>query len=303
MKKETKTKKELLAEIADLKTRLEEAEMKAQNANGNRIGRERAEEAMRKAEDGQRIAENGQRIAENGQRKAENGQRKAESSLKQSENQVKNLTSNLLLAEERERKRIANDLHDSLGQSLNAISTTVRNALQQVGDKVKTGCESLEAIMPVIEQSIQEVRRIGTNLRPSILDDLGLLSAIGWFKREYQTTYPSIRIEEQIEILETEVAYHLKAVIYRILQEAMNNIAKYSKASLVHLSLKKKDDRVELTIEDNGVGFDLESVKKGLGLGSMRERAEFSGGSFEIESTKGKGTIIRASWPLLADSH
>ncbi len=289
MEKDAKSKQELLAEIADLKTRLEEAEMRAQKTNENRIGHERAEEAMR--------------IAEDGRRKAENGQRKAEGSLKESESKVENLTSNLLLAEERERKRIANDLHDSLGQSLNAISTTVRNALQQVEDKVKTGYGALEAILPIIEQSIQEVRRIGMNLRPSILDDLGLSSAIRWFTREYQTTYPSIRIEEQIEIPETEVAYHLKAVIYRILQEAMNNIAKHSKASLIRLSLKKKDDRVELTIEDNGVGFDLESIKKGLGLGSMKERAEFSGGTFEMDSLLGKGTIIRASWPLLVDTH
>jgi signal transduction histidine kinase len=79
----------------------------------------------------------------------------------------------------------------------------------------------------------------------------------------------------------------------------MNNIAKHSKAALVSLSLRrKKDGRIELVIEDNGTGFDVESIKKGLGLGSMRERAEFSGGSFDIESVKGKGTVIRASWPV-----
>ena len=157
--------------------------------------------------------------------------------------------------------------------------------------------------MPIIEQSIEEVRRIGMNLRPPILDDLGLLPTIGWFIREYEMTYPSIRVEKQTEIRETQVPDHLKAVIYRILQESMNNIAKHSKATLVSLSLKRKDDRIELAIEDNGIGFDLETIKKGLGLGSMRERAEFSGGLFDIESVGGKGTIIRASWPLLVDSH
>jgi signal transduction histidine kinase len=262
--------------------------VREQKATNNRIGREVAEEALKKAE--------------NGLRTAGEGQKKAENALKQSESQVTNLTSKLLMAEERERKRIANDLHDSLGQSLNAISTSVKNALQQVGDKVKTGYESLEAIMPIIERSIEEVRRIGMNLRPSILDDLGLLPAFGWLIREYQTTYPGIRVKEQIEIQETEVAHHLKAVIFRISQEALNNIAKHSKASLVNLSLKKKVDKVELKIEDNGIGFDLESIKKGLGLGSMRERAEFSGGSFDIESVNGKGTVIRASWPLMLGS-
>jgi signal transduction histidine kinase len=271
MEKDPKTKKELLAENADLRRRLEVLEGLSQKANNNRIGREHAEEALKKAEN----------------------------ALKESESQVTNLTSQLLLAEEKERKRIARELHDGLGQSLSAIAFSVRCTLERVGDKVKTGFESLEAIMPIIQQSMEEVRRIGMNLRPALLDDLGLLPTIGWFVREYQNTYPSIRVEKQTEIEETQVADPLKAVIYRILQEAMNNIAKHSKANLVSISLmRNKDDRIELVIEDNGIGFDMESIKKGLGLGSMRERAELSGGSFDIESVKRKGTVIRASWPI-----
>ena len=278
MKKDAKTKKELLAENAALRRRLEVLERLSQKANNNRVGREHAEEALKKAE---------------------NGRKKTENALKESESQVTNLTSQLLLAEENERKRIANELHDSLGQSLSTIAFKVRATLEKVGDKVKTGFESLEAIMPIIQQSIEEVRRIGMNLRPAILDDLGLLPTIGWFIRGYQTTYPSICVEKQTEIEETQVADPLKAVIYRILQEAMNNIAKHSKANLVSISLmRKKDDRIELVIEDNGIGFDMGSIKKGLGLGSMRERAELSIGSFDIESLRGKGTVIRASWPI-----
>ena len=278
MKKDTKTKEELLAEIADLWRRLEVLEGLSQKSNDNRIGREHAEEALKKAE---------------------NGQKKAENSLRESESQVTNRTSQLLLAEENERKRIARELHDGLGQSLGAIAFNVRTTLQKVGDKVKTGFESLEAIMPIIQQSMEEVKRIGMNLRPALLDDLGLLPTIGWLVREYQKTYPHIRVEKQTEIEETQVPEPLKAVIYRILQEAMNNIAKHSKANLVSISLmRKKDDRIELVIEDNGIGFDMESIKKGLGLGSMRERAELSGGSFDNESVKGRGTVIRASWAI-----
>jgi signal transduction histidine kinase len=250
----------------------------SQKANNNRIGREHAEEAMKRAE---------------------NGQKKAEDVLRESESQVTNLTSQLLLAEENERKRIARELHDGLGQSLSAISFTVRTTLERVGDKVKVGFESLEAIMPIIHQSMEEVRRIGMNLRPALLDDLGLLPTIGWFVREYQNTYPSIRVEKQTEIEETQVPDPLKAVIYRIVQEAMTNIAKHSKANHVSIFLMRKmDGRIELVIEDNGIGFDMESIKKELGLGSMRERAELSGGSFDIESVKGKGTVIRGSWPI-----
>ena len=278
MKKDTKTKEELLAENADLRRRLEVLEGLSQKANNNRVGREHAEEAMKKAE---------------------NGQKKAENALKESESQVTNLTSQLLLAEEKERKRIARELHDGLGQSLSAIAFNVRSTLERVGDKVKTGFESLEAIMQIIQQSLDEVRRIGMNLRPALLDDLGLLPTLGWFVREYQNTDPSIRVEKKTEIEETQVPDPLKAVIYRILQEAMNNTAKHSKANLVSISLMKtKDGRMELVIEDNGIGFHMESIKKGLGLGSMRKRAELSGGSFDIESVKGKGTVIRASWPI-----
>jgi len=276
MEKKIKTKKELLAEIADLRRRLEVSEQSSQEANNNRTGRERAEEALRKAEDGQKIAED---------------------ALKESELRVTSLTSQLLLAEENERKRIARELHDGLGQSLGAIAFNVRSTLEKVGDKVKTGLESLEAIMPIIQQSMEEVRRIGMNLRPSLLDDLGLLPTIEWLIREYQRTYPSIHVEKHIEIKETQVPDPHKAVIYRIPQEALNNIAKHSKASLVSVSLlRKKDGRVDLVIEDNGIGFDMKNIRKGLGLGSMRERAELSGGSFDIESVKGTGTNIFASW-------
>jgi len=97
----------------------------------------------------------------------------------------------------------------------------------------------------------------------------------------------------------------LKTVIYRVLQEALNNVAKHSKADLVRLSLRKTEETVELAIEDNGVSFDVreaftvESARRGLGLSSMKERTELSGGSFGIESVKGAGTIVRALWPVL----
>ncbi len=276
--KKGKTKKELIVEIGDLHRRLEVSEEVSKEANSNRLGRERAEEA---------------------QKKAESGQKKAEDALKESESQVTNLTSQLLLAEEKERKRIAHELHDGLGQSLSAIAFNVRMTLEKVGDKVKTGFESLEAIMPIIKQSMDEVRRIGMNLRPALLDDLGLLPTIDWLIKEYHKIHSSIHVEKHIEIEETQVPDPLKAVIYRVLQEAMNNIAKHSKADLVNISLmEKKDNRIELVIEDNGIGFDMESIKKGLGLGSMRERAELSGGTLDIESVAGKGTKILASWRI-----
>ena len=155
----------------------------------------------------------------------------------------------------------------------------------------------------MIREGMEEARRIQMDLRPSVLDDLGILAALSWLCRNFEATYSHIHIEKQTHIQEEEVPLPLKTPIYRISQEALNNIAKHSKADLARLSLKKIEDKIELKIEDNGTGFDLEKIlsqdrdKRGLGLNSMRERTELSGGTFDVESTKGKGATIRASWP------
>jgi signal transduction histidine kinase len=136
------------------------------------------------------------------------------------------------------------------------------------------------------------------DLRPSILDDLGILPALNWFCREYEKTYSQISVQKEMGISEDEVPDSLKTAIFRISQEALNNVAKHSEASLVDLSLQKVGERVELTIQDNGNGFEPAKIAKGFGLSTMRERAELSGGTFAVHSTAGKGTILQASWPL-----
>jgi len=214
------------------------------------------------------------------------------------------LSSRLLSAHEEERKRIAGEIHDVLGSCLGAIKFKVEGVVQQVGEKdPETLTESLKIIIPIIQESIEECRRLQMDLRPSMLDDLGLLPALSWFCRRFQTIYSGIRIEQENGIEEAEIPDALKIVIYRVTQEGMNNIAKHSKADRVRLSLRKSDGRIELMLQDNGRGFDLEravseNTRKGLGLTSMKERVELSGGLFAIESTEGKGTTLRASWPI-----
>jgi PAS domain S-box-containing protein len=228
-----------------------------------------------------------------------------EEEIRESENRLRHLSSQLLTVQENERRRISREIHDSLGQSLSAIKFRVESILQELrGKRQKTITKSLENIIPIVQQSIEEARRIQMDLRPSILDDLGILSTISWFCREFQMTYKGIGIEAQVDIKEDEVPDSLKTVIYRIMQEALNNIAKHSGAELVRLCLTRTDNEIELEIQDNGMGFDIEEnlsmekSRRGLGLTSMRERAELSGGSFTIESIKGKGTKIRANWPI-----
>lgn len=221
-----------------------------------------------------------------------------EEALHESESRLRLLSSQLLTAQENERKQIARDLHDGVGQMLSAIKFKIEDIIQQQGEKKEgIGEKDFGYLVPMIRESIEEVRRIQMDLRPSVLDDLGIIATISWFIREFEKVYSFISIQKEIQMEEKEVPVPLKIVIYRILQEALNNIAKHSKANRAIIALAERDGRIELTIEDNGTGFGPEHQTKGLGLTSMRERAELSGGIFEVESTIGKGTTLKAKWP------
>ncbi|MBW2412022.1 MAG: PAS domain S-box protein, partial [Deltaproteobacteria bacterium] len=229
--------------------------------------------------------------------------RVAEDALRKSDKELRILSNQLLSAEEKERKRMACELHDGIGQSLSAIKFSVENTLRELSDRPDlSDLAGLEAVIPITQKTIEEVRRIVKDLRPSILDDLGILATIAWFCREFQTVYSNIQIETQIDITENDIPLPLKTNIYRVLQEALNNVAKHSEADQVELSLGKKSDRISLAVMDNGRGFDLENTislkpsQRGFGLASMRERAQLSGGRFDILSEIGKGTTIRVVW-------
>ena len=217
--------------------------------------------------------------------------------LRESKKRVRFVAAQCLTAQEAERKRIAEELHESIGASLTAVKFSIEKTIWQMEQgAVTTG--SLKDLVPIVGQAIVEVRRIGADLHPFVVDDLGIVATLNWFCREWQKTYSHICVEKQVEISEGEVPDFLKAVIYRISREALNNIAKHSKACQVVFSLRKGRRRIELTIRDNGHGVDLDHVRRGSGLSTMREQAEYSGGSFDIESAVGKGTTIRVSWPI-----
>ena len=154
----------------------------------------------------------------------------------------------------------------------------------------------------VIRMAIDEVRRIVMDLRPSILDDHGIIATINWLCDQFQTLHSEASLERQIDIEEDEIPEHLKITIFRIAQEAFHNISKYSGAQRVKVSLIKVQNTITLSIEDNGTGFDLQSIyiskkyRTGFGLMSMRERTELSGGSFAINSEIGKGTKVQSTW-------
>ncbi len=222
--------------------------------------------------------------------------KRTEAQLNESEKQLRFFASQCLTVQETERKRIAGELHDSIAASLGAIKFSLEKTVGQMEEGRATS-HSLNSIIPMVGQTIEEVRRIMADLRPAMLDDLGIVTTLRWFCREFQKTYSHIRVDSEIGISEGDVPDPLKTPIYRISQEAMNNIAKHSKATRVTLSFQKGEHGIDLTIRDNGQGFDPESIRRGLGLSTMRERAELSGGSYQIESIQEEGTLVRASWP------
>ena len=218
------------------------------------------------------------------------------------EGKIKDFNNRLLLAYEQERKRISHELHDSLAANLAAVKMGLERKLNSMKEGSSSREIKIEDSISNLQRNIEELRRIMNNLHPSVLDDLGLFPAISWFCREFRSVYSGIRVEEKIAIQESEVPKFLNIVIFRILQEALNNTAKHSKANLIRVFLAKEDGSIQLVIEDNGQGFDLaeiDSVKgtRGLGLGSMKERVDLSGGVFDIVSHPGEGTTIQARWP------
>ncbi len=218
---------------------------------------------------------------------------------------LRRVSSRLLNAHEEERRRIALELHDGIGQALGAIKFSLESAVQQMHDGTQSSpTELLEPVVAMLGEAVEEVRRLQRNLRPSVLDDLGILATLSWFSREFESVYPGIAIERKIHIDEEAVPESIKIVIFRIIQEAFNNISKHSQADSATLSLKAGDGGILLAIRDNGVGFDVasngfkEHAGRGLGLTGMKERTELSGGSFVVESTPGVGTSICASWEV-----
>jgi signal transduction histidine kinase len=229
---------------------------------------------------------------------------RVEQEQRQSEERLRFLSSELLSAQERERGRIARELHDGVGQSLGSLKVRAEAILRQGGrGDGKVELQLVENLIPIIRAAMEEVRGISMGLRPSIIDSLGLVATISWFCREFEASHPGIRTEQEIEVTEEEIPEPLKIVIYRILQEAFNNSARHSGGDRLRLSLRREDGRVSLLVRDNGRGFDpavLSSPRSGVGgfgLVSMRERAELSGGSFSVESRPDEGTTVQASWP------
>lgn len=234
-------------------------------------------------------------------------QKKSEKILKQHaaeletrNKEIRELAHQTIQAMENDRKALAKEVHDSIGGTLAAIKYQLEERVENKGSFTPSTQFPLEKIIAYIENAIQESRRITKQLRPSVLDDFGLIAAINEHIRDFQQFHPEIRIIKKFEIIEEEINNDVKTILYRVLQESLNNVGKHSMADEVKIGLFRFKKWVKLQVKDNGVGFDAQQVLNssnftgGYGLHSMKERVGICEGIFLVESERGKGTNISA---------
>lgn len=230
-------------------------------------------------------------------------QKNIEISLRESEKRLHQLSSQLLTAQEVERKRIALDLHDGIGQSLSAIKYSIENIVRDAQHRENPQwLRDMDDVVQSIRGTIEDTRAMAMNLRPSILDDLGVVSAIRWCCNRFKETYKHIQVESDITVQESDIEDDKKIVIYRIIQESLNNVSKHSGATEVKVSLGHEDDLATcLRIADNGRGIEMNRQgsnyrNNGMGLNSIQERAQLTGGIFNLLSNRPTGTVIEVKW-------
>lgn len=208
----------------------------------------------------------------------------------------------VVAAQESERQRIARDLHDETGQALTAIGMGLRGLEGRLSTRNKEALNTLHKLETLTADSLQELQRLMTDLRPSHLDDLGLSAAIRWYSTKIQEHSPlSIRVDIHGEECDLDDA--MKITIFRIIQESLNNIIKHSQATHVNIHLHFDEKNVRISVFDNGIGFDREQIqmkrasRPSLGLAGMEERAALLGGTVNVQSRPGYGTEVEATMP------
>jgi signal transduction histidine kinase len=229
--------------------------------------------------------------------------RQAEEALKESEERLRHLTSQLIAAQETERHRLALELHDDLGQSLMVLKMQLRSLQKLLPQEPAPPREQFEQSLKYINEIIEGVRRLSRDLRPAILEDLGLAAALAYLFEEFQK-YRDLKFSLDLDDLQGLFAPEAQILIFRIFQESLTNIAKHADATQVAVSIKRQKRRVAFKIEDNGSGFDLEQIlegdatQRGLGLAAMDERIRMLGGALDIRSRDSQGTRISFAVPL-----
>jgi signal transduction histidine kinase len=227
----------------------------------------------------------------------------AEEALRQSRNELELLSQQLIQAQENERRRIARELHDSVGPSLSAIKYSLERGTELHRQSRHADTRPLlDRTIQLVRAAIADVHSIAMGLRPPVLDDLGVVSALEWLSREFGETYGHIGVHTRIDAADTDIPPHLATTIFRCAQELLNNVAKHSKAQHVSVTLSRDPNRVTLIVCDDGIGLPQANASgsfgRGHGIRNLRERAQMTGGKLTLTGDQGSGTIARLDWVL-----
>ncbi|MGA2871404.1 MAG: sensor histidine kinase, partial [Verrucomicrobiota bacterium] len=225
-----------------------------------------------------------------------------EQALKTSEQRLRQLSHEILLAQEKERKRISRELHDTVLQTLVGINVHLASLTPKSADNPQSLHRRIKETQRLVEKSLAMVHRFAVELRPTVLDDLGLIPALHTFMKDFMKR-TGVRTRLTAYAAVNQLPLDQSAVLYRVALEALNNVGIHAQASAAEVQIKKLPDWVCLTIKDDGKSFDVKSVlrTKGngrLGLLGMRERLQMVGGKFSIKSTSGHGTTVTARIPV-----
>jgi signal transduction histidine kinase len=224
--------------------------------------------------------------------------------LRQKEEMRVSLLARVVTAQEEERQRLSRELHDSAGQMLATL--LVHMKLIEKADDLSVVRERTVELRELVVRTLEETRRLAMDLRPAGLDDLGLAGALEWYTRTFERE-TGISVSLTVDGLDGgRLARPVEIQLYRIVQEMLTNVSKHARAARVELTLTMLGDRLALRVEDDGIGFDDSSVmtpsNHGLGLLSMRERAELLGGTFSLSATPGRGTRIEITIPASTEA-
>jgi two-component system NarL family sensor kinase len=208
---------------------------------------------------------------------------------------------------EGERLDVAKRLHDDLAPTLAMAKYLVEDAAQRGGRGDRDdACELLGQAAASLRHVVAELGNISNSLRPRLLDDMGLLPTLEWYGRGFEEAHPAISMVRVLSGNESRIPPELKVDIFRIVQDALGNVARHSKATVVRLSLADENGELRLSIEDNGLGFDpvlaFQSGEPRVGLLSIRKRINATGGRLVLDSGRQRGTRIVAIWPIATES-
>lgn len=205
------------------------------------------------------------------------------------------LLARLITAQEDERRRIARELHDEIGQALTALVVTLDFLVRHpMGEEQLR--QRLSQVKDMAETGLAEVRRVIHEMRPTALDDLGLEAAIRWLVRRYE--HAGLKIDVEISGLEERMADHIEITVFRLVQEACTNTVKHAAAKTIHIALRRRGNWLTVEVKDDGKGFDIKRRGEGIGLAGIRERVGLAGGKLTIESSPDSGTRVYAELPV-----